>query len=66
MSSLSKKLMVVLFSAGLLAGCNSEKNQEPAETQPDELTPQETQGLTTPQKEELQVNEDNVMNPFPG
>ncbi len=66
MPSFSKKLMAILFSAGILVGCNSEKNQESVETQPDELTPAETQGLTLPQKEELKVNEDNVMNPFPG
>ena len=66
MLSLSKKFMVVLFSAGMLVACNSEKNQDSAESQPDELTPEETQGLTLPQKEELKVNEDNVMNPFPG
>ena len=63
---LPKKCMIALFSAWILVGCNSEKNQASVETQPDELTPEETQGLTIPQKEELKINEDNVMNPFPG
>jgi hypothetical protein len=63
---LSRKLMIALFSAGILVGCSSEKNQETMETQPDELTPAETEGLTLHQKEELKISEDNVMNPFPG
>lgn len=35
-------------------------------TQPEEVQASEIEGLTPAQQEELKINEDEVMNPFPG
>lgn len=59
----TKGFVLCAFSALFLAGCDAKREQE---TQPDELTPEETKGLTLPEKEKLKEDEDNVMNPFPG
>ena len=69
----SKTLILTAVSGFILVSCAPQKKEEtslpPAEaplTQPEEVSPSETQGLTLPQQEELKINEDNVANPFPG
>ncbi len=65
--NLSKKLMLTVFSAFILVGCEQKKiNQEVSPSQPEELTPAEKENLTLPQQEKLLQDEDNVMNPIPG
>lgn len=69
----TKTLIVTAVCGFILVSCAPQKKEEspslPAEaplTQPEEVSPAETQGLTPHQQEELKINEDNVANPFPG
>ncbi len=69
----SKTLILTALSGFLLVSCAPQKKEEaplpPAEaplTQPGEVSPSETQGLTPNQVDELKIDEDNVANPFPG
>lgn len=61
----SKSFLFGLLSCVFLASCGENKDSE-MKTQPEELTPSETQGLSLREQEELKIDEDNVMNPFPG
>ncbi len=69
----SKTLILSAFVGLIVGGCAPQKKEEasapvaPAPfAQPEEVTPDETQGLSLPEQEELKIDEDNVMNPFPG
>lgn len=70
-----KKIILCTISAFLLIGCEPKKKKELPPSQPLQIQtvpkgePSEQQGgetLTPRQQEELKINEDNVMNPFPG
>lgn len=58
--------LLILLSTPLLVSCDSHKKEEVSETQPDELNSSEKQNLSLIEQEKLKINEDNVMNPFPG
>jgi hypothetical protein len=61
-----KNIMLLTLGALTLTSCGPQKKEEAPATQPEEVQPSETQGLSPSQAEELKINEDNVMNPIPG
>ncbi len=76
MNRQGKNLVFLICSIGLVLGCGP-KNKAEAAAEPTpqqealimtdpEPTSQPEETLTPQQKEELEINEDNVMNPFPG
>lgn len=69
-----KHITLCILCSFLLTACGpkkeTEKQEEPKQTQrmspSAPQTPEHEEALTPEQKEELEINEDNVMNPFPG
>ncbi len=81
MNKLHTICLLISVSLLTLVGCAPEKKEEvppppitqpapPAAqlppTQPEEVQPDELEGLTPLQQDELKIEEDEVMNPFPG
>lgn len=59
------KLILLACSAFILVSCGPKKTEETPVPQPEQQKTKEG-NLTPQQKEELEIDEDNVMNPFPG
>ena len=71
-----KTIVLCTMGAFLLVSCNPTNHEKQASEQkekadtslmyPEKLDEKAKKDLTSQQQEELEINEDNVMNPFPG